>query len=61
MRFTSAYRRAVPWQRDSATLRREGYPVVSLAAEPAGVCISVRLDEMTLPSTILDKKQTGGT
>jgi 4-hydroxyacetophenone monooxygenase len=62
MRFGQEDLRAVRWRRDPAALRREDYPVVIIGAGIAGVCLGVRLNEMGLPYTILEKNQAvGGT
>ena len=62
MRFGQEDLRAVRWRRDPAALRREDYPAVIIGAGIAGVCLGVRLNEMGLPYTILEKNQAvGGT
>lgn len=62
MRFGEEDTRAVRWRRDPASLPRADYPVVIIGAGVAGVCLGVRLGEMGLPYTILEKNDAvGGT
>lgn len=62
MRFGPEDTRAVRWRRDPAGLRREDLPVVIIGAGVAGVCLGVRLTEMGIPYTILEKNDAiGGT
>jgi 4-hydroxyacetophenone monooxygenase len=62
MRFGPEDTRAVRWRRDPARLKREDLPVVVVGAGMTGVCLGIRLGEMGIPYTILEKNESiGGT
>lgn len=54
--------RAVRWRRDPATLPIRDFRVVIIGAGLAGLCMAIRLRQMGIPFTILEKNATvGGT
>ena len=62
MRFGEADSRAVRWQCHPAKLPIAGFHVVVIGAGFAGICAAVRLKEMGIPFTVLEKNDNiGGT
>jgi 4-hydroxyacetophenone monooxygenase len=62
MRFGEEDSRAVRWQRDPAKLPIADFRVVVVGAGFAGICAAVRLKEMGIPFTVLEKNDNiGGT
>ncbi len=60
MRFTAEDQRAVPWRRRPAGLGR--FRVLIIGAGLTGLCTAIRLKEMGIPFTILEKNaELGGT
>ncbi len=62
MRFTTEDSRAVRWRRQPTARALAALPVVIIGAGLTGLCTAIRLQEMGIPFTILEKNaELGGT
>ena len=62
MRFTAEDSRAVRWRRPPAPRALAGFRVLIIGAGLTGLCTAIRLQEMGIPFTILEKNaEVGGT